>query len=448
MFNGMNPYTGGLHLYPLSWLFELFGYDVGVLRTVAVLCNAVAMAVFVVAIDVYWRDRTTTYVAAALLFALPVFGAYGRFGIEVAAFVPLMLAIAALLAALGATRQRNTAVLFVASGLLVGLATFTHIIAICVPAAVAAAFFLRRPTNVLGMLPFALGVAVILVPRILGIVLIPTERLVGDAVLNHWARLIDLPNLPGTLLAIWDGPLVYRRFTGAIPALSIVPATSAFLVFAVALRTVAAVQGGVRFALDEVLPAVTLVLAVLAVIAVTPSYSLRYFVLPSFLLPVIVARLIAVSRPGLGGVYARATAAAVAALCCFHLAGHAWGLALPHLRDRNTCDSFLLGSRLLETSCQLVETHQLYLYLTKTGVRTVIAPPHIAWPLEAHDIGIDRITAVSDPIESDRSTTAIVVYAGPASEGNLGPDLREAPGYHGLPRDEDSPKHFIVFRES
>lgn len=442
--DGMNGYTGGLHLYPLSLITEWFGASTVVLRTVAVVTNAIAMTVFCAAIQRLWRSWTTTAITAALLFCLPVFAAFDRLGLELTAVLPLLLAIAAWFAACAGTLPRWRLVNAFLAGLFAGFAVFTHVIALGVATAVVVVAIVRRPIGVLRLIPFALGAAVGIVPRlVLWLGQTPAGTLTERA-FDFGSRLQDMASIPGVLAGLWDGPLVYLRFAGLEPNI-LVPVTSLTLIAAIVVRVIG-IAGGVRFQAIELLPPLALVLAVGIVVMITPALSLRYFVLPIAFLVVTIARLFARGLEG-SSKTVRAGATLVIVLACgWHLVGQESWLNRPFLEQRNACVVFPLGHRLSETSCHFTDEADLYGYLVDHGVSDVVTPPFIGWPLEVLDSGSYRLTLhpIGGTVPTNRRV-AIVAYDAPMAAGINGPDLRQVNVLAGLPRQDDSPRNFIVF---
>ena len=444
MLNGMNGYTGGLHLYALSLIADRFGASTAVLRTTAVVANAIAMAVFCAGVQRLWRSWTTTAITAALFFCLPVFAAFGRLGLELTAVVPLLLAIAVWFAACAETAPRRWLVYSFLAGLFVGFAVFTHVIALAVAVAVVIVAVIRRPRAVLRLVPFVVGAAVGIVPRL---ILWLSDAAAGTSTTNaldFLPRLLDMTAIPGVLAGLWDGPLLYLRFTGLEPDI-LLPVTTLLIVAAIAVR-VFGIAGGARFQAVELLPPLALAIAIAILVLITPAFSLRYFVLPSALLVVTIARLFSRGLEGSPTAVKVAAVVAITLACGWHLVGQDRWLDKPTLEGRNACVVFPLGKRLSETSCHFTDVTDLYNYLIDRRVFEITTPVYIAAPLAVLDRKFQRLTLHSiDEGLPKNGRIALVVYDAPMAAGNEGPDLRKAKSVAGLARQDDSPRNFIVF---
>ncbi len=311
-------------------------------------------------------------------------------------------------------------------------------------AAVVIVAVIRRPRAVLRLVPFVLGAAVGTVPRLILWLGAGAGTLTTHA-FNFAPRLLDLAAVPGILAGLWDGPLLYLRFTGLEPSI-LVPITTLTIIAAIVVRVVGVV-GGARFHAVELLPPLALTIAVGIIVMITPAFSLRYFELPTALLVVTIARLFSRGLEGSPTTIKAAMALVITFACGWHLVGQDYWLNKPHLDGRNACVVFPLGRRLSETSCHFTDVTDLYSYLIDRNAFDVTAPTFIAWPLEALDNSKFRLLTfhpVREGIPTGRRA-ALVVYNAPKAAGISGPDLRQARSVAGLVRQADSPRNFIVF---
>ncbi|MCZ6709424.1 MAG: hypothetical protein O7B25_03585 [Gammaproteobacteria bacterium] len=451
--NGMNEYTGGLHLYLLAGILEVFGYGVGALRSATVLLNAAAFALLCAAVHRLWKDPVTTMLAGALYFSLPLFAGFGRMGTEITAVVPFLLAAAGYLGvrAFGGSRFRGW--LLLGAGILVGLAAFTHIIALAVPAALGVLVVLsglRRPRELVRWWPFVVGAGLAFAPRIAGFV--SSGSLPRGNIFIFDPRVVDLPALPTTVAALWDGGLIYLRFTGLQPDWLVLPITSLLIILTVVFRAYAVVRGS-GFAVRELAPAAALLLAVLFVVVITPAFSIRYFLLPSLLLPVVIARAGGLAAKNATAPMKMTAAAVFTVVCGWHLAGQSIGLVSPHLRGTNECAVFSIGKRLVETSCHFADAGALYAYLTEQRVRNVFTDVSVRWPLQVLDLENGRLNVRPFGASAARNygRSAIVAYDAERAFATFGPKLREASsigiGGGRFVRGPDSPRNFLVFMD-
>jgi hypothetical protein len=107
---------------------------------------------------------------------------------------------------------------------------------------------------------------------------------------------------------------------------------------------------------------------------------------------------------------------------------------------------FPLGNRLSETSCHFTDVTDLYAYLIDRDVSDVVTPTFIGWPLQVLDAKLHRLTLyLPEGVVTSHRRVAVVAYDAPKAAGTYGPDLRPEQSYDDLPRQNDSPRNFIVF---
>ena len=179
----------------MAGIFEVTRYSVDTLRSVTVLLNAAAMGLLCTAIHRLWNDRVTTMLAAALFASLPLFAAYGRMGTEVTGVIPFLLAAAGYIGVRARTNSQYGVWLRMGAGVLVGMAAFTHVIALSVPMALVFLVLipaLSNPARLMRWWPFVIGAVLAFAPRIISLLATSSDSLPGGNVFIFHPRFADL----------------------------------------------------------------------------------------------------------------------------------------------------------------------------------------------------------------------------------------------------------------
>jgi hypothetical protein len=458
--DGMNSYTGALYLYPLWPLFESMGYRLELLRAVAALTAAATAALIVAAARLPLFGGASPAWVAALLISSPAFVAFSRFASEVTVLLPLLvvgglLSIARAMEAAGARRAARAGL----GGALLGLATYTHVIAVAAPAAAGLAFLLcaprralREPALRLAAAGFAFGFAPRWLPLLAGSGAGSWSYRLAKVASGRFAR--DFGSLPGVLAGGLDGGLVYQRYVGGswIPVL---PYASAALLLLIALRGLQ--RGDAGPGRRELALGLFVVLLADLLVVISSGLSLRYFLMNLYFAPLLLAALaaplLAAGAPTARRI-ARATLAAVVALNVFYV-GTNYFFAFS--RTGGASSVFPIGKRLLETSNHFMRSDRLYAQLVERGIETVLAKDFIALPLRAYDLERGLLRTLEFPpsqppplaplLEGRR--VAVVYYNGPEVYRRRAWDLRGREriqvGPVSLRRDPGFDPNFLVF---
>jgi 4-amino-4-deoxy-L-arabinose transferase-like glycosyltransferase len=459
---GMNSYTGSLHLYALWPVFEAFGYRLPVLRAAGAVAAAGTAAVLVAASRLPLFGAASPAWAAALLVTSPAFVLFSRFATEVTTLLPLLCSAGLLLVARGfAAAGARRALLAAGGGLLLGLATWTHVLFVAPPAAAALALLLAAPRRALRepALPFAaagfaLGFAPRLLPMLVGSGTAAWSGRLAKVASGRFAR--DFGELTGVLAGGLDGGLLYQRFVGG-SWLPVVPYASGALLLVLALRLW---RGrGRRPARRELALVAFAVLLADLVVVVTPGLALRYFLAVFLFAPLLLASL-AAPLLGAGDALTRGLArGALAAVLALNVLYVSANYFVAFERTGGASSVFPLGKRQLETSNHFMRTDRLYAQLVERGIATVMAKDFIALPLAVYDLPRGALRVVEfalgrrlepGPLPPDaRLPAAVVYYAGPevyrkrSWDPPRGETLELGPLT--LRRDASFDPHFLVF---
>jgi 4-amino-4-deoxy-L-arabinose transferase-like glycosyltransferase len=430
---GMNAYTGPVHQYLLLPLLEVFGYRVWALRSFTVVASLLALLLYHAIVKRLFGGETAGLAALALV-SMPFFALYGRVATENFALNPLG-ALAACWLLLVARERRGAAQLALAAsaGAVMALATWSHLIFLPVPGALALAALaarrgaLLRSRVFLGALAgFALGA----LPRLVAQLVAPPAGPggLGDAVHQLLALLpLRLREWPALLLEVLHGDVLYKRFTGELVWPSgLYPVGAALFVIGLVLAGLralrapgdAAARAGGRLLLAfGVLFLFTLVL--------TPHNADRYLLLVLWFAPLFVALALRAVRER-----TRALGSAlVVLLVALGAARTGVNFLFAHLRSGGKVSVLALGS-MAETSNHFVASDRLYELLVARGWKDVFTEFMIGTPLEFYDLEHRKLAHVQileqiagpDGISVPRDTVVIAYVGGQSliEPGKLG----------------------------
>ena len=402
--SGMNQYTGALHVYLLWPLMETFGYGVEVLRAAAAVCGALCMLLCMLLYRALYGGGRAAWVGM-LLVSSPAAVAFFRFGVEITTVVPLLLLGALLLLTRAAAGEavdttshhpRSSSAVSVASrinlqavaaGLLMGLAAYTHVIALCAP--LAAALALAAVTRGRGLRhraawQAALGFVVGFAPRLAQLPSMGAAWTTSRLADSSPGRLLqDVLWSPALLRGLWDGELVYQRFAGG-SLMPVVPYASAALAVLALWRGVLHLTRRAPLRRAEGWILLFALLYLLLLLLVSPALSLRYFSLLLLLLPLVLVALAEpmMDRGGRSRLLVQLILCAVVLLNGLYLAGNYF---FAFSRSGGAPAMFSLGQRLTETSNHFVRTDLLYDQLVSRDVGLVMGTHFIVGPLRVHD---------------------------------------------------------------
>lgn len=460
--SGMSPYSGALQVYLLWPLMELFGHPVEVLRAVAAVCGA---ACVFICMRLHGALGCKTHGAwvGMLLVSSPAVVPFFRFAVEVTTWVPLLCLTGLLLllreAGLEGPARPRSGLRYrvVLAGLLLGLAAYTHVIAICVPLAAALAVAVTTRGRCLRHPVFwqaALGLVAGLAPRLLQLPSLDAAWTASRMVDSSPTQLLgDLLWSPALLAGLWDGDLVFRRFTGDC-WLPVLPHATAALLGLVAWRAVLAVRGRAPLSRADWLLLQFLAAYLLLLLLSSPALSLRYFSLLALLATVALVWLAGpiMERGRRSRLVVQLILCAVVLLNGVYLAGNYF---YAFMRTGGAPSVFPLGRRLTETSNHFVRTDLLYRQLVEQRVEQVLATHFIVGPLRVHDRANGRLRfdelQPGEPVPRvGVGRTALVFYNGPmVRDGRRfdmrGRDVIEAAGGERFVRSPLFTRGFLVF---
>ena len=220
---------------------------------------------------------------------------------------------------------------------------------------------------------------------------------------------------PALLSGIWDGDLVFLRFTGD-NWLPVLPLATAALLGLAAWRGVLAARGRAPLGRADRLLLVFLAAYLLMLLLASPALSLRYFSLLALLAPVALVWLAGplMDRGPRSRLVVQLVLCAVVLLNGLYLAGNYF---FAFARSGGAPAVFALGQRLTETSNHFLRTDLLHRQLVQRGVRRVLATHFIVGPLRVHDrehgrLRFDELQPGEPVPEGGGGRTALVYYNG------------------------------------
>ena len=426
---GMTFYTGAMYQY-LVWPFlELFGYRIGVLRTIAGLCNLTGLflAIRLVArLDI--NERAHLWFGL-LLGTTPIFVLLGRFGVELTSLGFLLTSLGLWSTVRALQTSGGSRIGFAAlGGLSLGLAVYNHFLMIVVSISLGLSLLLvyRRavltsPVTWWCLLGFFVGWGPQLFLMLAGESQTWADAGQGMAAASEaviTTRLLgELPHLPEIVARNWDGALVYRRFAGpnwiwVVPYPVLVLLTLLFF----QLRVGAFRRKPSRTTATVIL---FLVLVLLGTVTISTGLSTRFFVVPISVCPLLLV--IAASKGA--GIGSRAAPRLLACVALLNMGYLATNFFVDYTRTQGVVSVYPLGNQLIESSTTFVNTDELYHELVEADVELILANETIAGPLMVHDWDQRRLNvrfwrlATSPPSDFGGafSRVAVVYHNGPIS---------------------------------
>jgi hypothetical protein len=358
---------------------------------------------------------------------------FSRFATEITALAPVLIfgGLRALQLGWFGTTARARVAWSACGGALLGLAVYNHMAAagnvagICVGLVVYQGWHLgwRCLTDTRGY-AFLAGLSLGVLPRILQIVNLggrqqgPLGRLA-----ETWSTgpAADLAHLPGLLLGMVDGDLLYQRFVGG-SLLWVMPTFSGALLLLVLLR---GYLGAFRVQSGYVALATGLLVSVAFTTLIAPTLALRYFEVPVLLMLYCLVRLAKScqvsarlqSRPAL---VQRAVTLLLSCVVVSQVVYVTVNYFYAHRTTGGQVSVFALGTRLKETSNHFIRSDRLYAELVARNVRAVFADNLVRWPLDYYDgeratLETAEIWELERIVVPNDALSAIVAYNGPTS---------------------------------
>jgi 4-amino-4-deoxy-L-arabinose transferase-like glycosyltransferase len=425
---GMNEYTGPFHQYLIAAIFSFAGYSVTALRLTTAICFLLTVPIY------FWVakflfDEWTAAIAALVLVTCPFFMGYGRIATENFALNPL-LALASV-ALLMPTRRP----LSLLSGICLGLGCWNHVIffAWALSLLFTAVCFYRAKIFRSYHFYFCL-IGWFLIAGVRALAGLPSINSGGMQLSSIFERIYEWPMIFAQTL---HGDSLFLRFTGAIKM-----ATPQILAPVIVAGSIFNLYRHFKRPLPferHVLMLLFFVLSLFVITAViSPGNSDRYFLLPLFCAPLLVAvffRQITLQRDF----------APIVVLAIF------LGLQLARI-EINYFQSFIesggreaefsLGS-MRETSNHFVDTKALGDKLRSLGAQRVLAEFFISMPLQFYSLG----SAGNAIIRCDNAH-CIKPYLGQefyAVTYNGGIN-RLSPNYFGSPERVSADEHFTIWK--
>ena len=370
---GMNDYTGPLHQYLIAPFVKIFGASTSALRFPGAALSLVGVLLYFRVMRRLFDARVAGW-ATLFLVTLPFFALFHRIANEVFILNPV-LALGSLdlllFAETRAPRERRG--LHLLAGVLLGLGLWNHLIfASWIFALGAVLVWEKRSQSWKSPAPLwvVAGALVALLPRLI-------HQLGRGRAFEHGLALPILHRLaewPVAFAEVLHGDFLFRRFTGELRAPTF-NYTALALVVALAVTITAARKTAARSPRRLLVFGFALALAT---VLVSPAIADRYFLLPLYLVPALLALLVDVAR----GVRARVAVSIVATL--FIVAGAArlivnFFVPFAETGGRN---SMIFFGGYTETSNHYVDSRALAERLVALRARRICAEFLLATPLQ------------------------------------------------------------------
>ena len=215
---GMNWYTGSLYDYLLCPGLAVLGYHVFALRLFTVGNSLLCVVLYFLLARRLFGERIAALAALALV-SLPAFTAYGRPAYEVFALNPV-LAVGALLLLVEGNRKSQR-LLWLFSGICLGLGTWNHVIFLAVPAALLTAAFSTKGLSLFrcrALYLVAYGFLLALTPRLFyEVASSPAAAFAQNDAAHSLSQVVQrAKEWPALLVQMVHGYPTFRRFTGQV----------------------------------------------------------------------------------------------------------------------------------------------------------------------------------------------------------------------------------------
>ncbi len=431
--NGMNAYTGALYEYLYVPWAAFFGYGATSLRTFTALLFAGVL--FLLLRSLRRLGCSTRFrVSASILFVShPLIFAFARTGFEVTS-INFFLGVLSLY--LLATAKRPYA--FFIAGILQGLAIWSHVLYAAFTMATLVTWASARAIRA-WQRPRTLGrTAADALAILIGLLAGASIRLYDhfflqpnggdlhvawiDRLQRQWIAFADdLPSLPQALLRLWEGPFVFKRYTGTSPKVY-VPLLSILFGIVLGIRIYRRVFWRETFHLVDGLAVLLFSLTTMGFAFMVPQWSDRYFEMPiaialfSFLFA---CATLEKSSSALLRRYAFVLPSMGALSCSALLAVY---FVQPFFSRGGGSLAFGVGHRLEETSSHFVDAEPIRRFLVASDVRAVYLEHFLRLPFDVYELERPALSlaedfAPTDALPSVRQSTAFVVYRHAMKDG-------------------------------
>jgi uncharacterized membrane protein len=392
---GMTWYTGPMQQYMLAPLLAVFGRKVLILRLFTVGTSLITLCLYYAVIKRMF-NRTVAAFAALTLVSLPSFTAYGRLAYEVFALNPVLMvgAIFLLLKADECAPPRRE-ILWLLSGISMGLGTWNHLIFLSVPMSLLiAALFHYRMRLFRGwrlyvtLYGFFLGIA----PRLI-FALASSDHTIaavggidGPKFINE--LLVRLKEWPWLLVQMIHGKAIYQRFSGGVRV--DVPILIALILLVGIGLSIAKTRGSSS---PSSIPLLVFSVALfLSTVVLCQKDSDRYFLLVLYTIPVFVA--LTFKRILQCRAFSRLGPVLFALFLGLQLAGIAFNYFVPQIESGGQLSLYWFGSE-LETSNNYTRTDGLYDKLVSLGAKHIYAEFFITMPLRFYDLDLHNFASAA-----------------------------------------------------
>ncbi|MFH1807267.1 MAG: glycosyltransferase family 39 protein [Pseudomonadota bacterium] len=390
-FAGMNAYTGPAWLLLLWPIVAIAGPSTLVLRLTAALVQACSSALLVDVARRAFGVQWTSPWRVLLLCSAPFAVCYGRFGVELTTVVPLLLLGGVRLLVVSPRSGRRARWLWALGGLLLGLACYTHILAVMLVGAGAASAALRGA----GLRALVERWRLALLGGVIGIA--PSLWMLGSgaggsgfelglAAIQRRSWVDALLGAPAMFEGVLDGWIVFLQFCGEL-RVPVLPWVSVALL---ALLVLCARDGGLRVLREDLALAAFALFGTIGIALVAPSPHPRYLLVPATVALVLLVRL--QQRLGQSGSarmrgFARAV---LPLLVCLQVAQLGVNFFWTYREHQGVPLVVEARGNVQVSANEFIETAELRAQLADQGVVAVLGAPLLVWTLLHEDLVAQR----------------------------------------------------------
>ncbi len=398
--NGMNGYTGAIHQYLMFPFFTIFGYYTETIRIVSAVMNTFSLFFLIATVRIIHPGKKYHILFGLATITFPFYAIFARFSVELTSinFLLTTAGIFTITKAIFAIDEKKERFFSSMAGLCFGLAAYNHIISIVFPFALGISliiFYRKKISENKRLIIFVLSSFIIgFLPRIISFFAIKEN---SPLLLNYYTLIEavkDMKHLPGILIEMLDGSLVFTRFTGE----NFLPVFPYFSYALLALLWIKSVFISIRLSrLDKTVLLCLLILIIITAV-ISPRFSLRYFLIPVLFAPyllVMFASRFFESENTFLRCFAFAVIALVVILNTFYLTCNYF---ISFSLSGGKLYTFPIGTRLFEKSGHFIRTKKLYRELVSKGVKIIYGDISIISPLLVHDIKKRNLEIITEDV--------------------------------------------------